>query len=113
MDYGKYRYEQTKREREARHHSHHIKTKEIKYRPNVGEHDFQYKLRHIIDFLQHGHRVKVTCYYRGREMAHQEIGQELIERVVQEVAEYGAVEVPAKKMGNTYSVTLGPVRSKK
>ena len=110
LDFGKYRYEQTKREKEARHHSHKVKTKEIKLRPNIGTHDYDYKKNHVIDFLKHGDRVKVTCFYRGREMAHQEIGRELVNKMVDEVQEYGAVESPPKKMGNTFSVVLGPVK---
>ena len=111
LDYGKYRFEQTKREREARHHSHKVKTKEIKLRPNIGEHDYEYKKNHVLEFLQHGDRVKVTCFYRGREMAHIEIGQELVRRLISEVEEFGAVESPPRKMGHTYSVVLGPVKS--
>jgi len=113
LDFGKYRYEQTKREKEARHHSHKVKTKEIKLRPNIGEHDYEYKKKHVIEFLQHGDRVKVTCFYRGREMAHQEIGRELVKRMVAEVEEFGAVENQPKKMGNTFSVVLGPVKNAK
>ena len=113
LDYGKYRYEQTKREKEARHHSHKIKLKEIKFRPNIGKHDYEYKKKHVIEFLEHGDKVKVTCYYRGREMAHQEIGRELVNRLVSEVDEYGAVESQPKKMGNMYSVVLGPVKTNK
>jgi len=79
-------------------------------RPNIGTHDYDYKKNHVIDFLQHGDRVKVTCFYRGREMAHQEIGRELVNKMIGEVEEYGAVESPPKKMGNTFSVVLGPVK---
>lgn len=113
MDYGKYRYEQTKREKEARQHSHHVKTKEIKFRPSIGQHDYDYKVKHVIDFLKDGHRVKVTCFYRGREMVHQELGRELVDKIIDEVSDYGAVEVDAKKLGNTYSVIIGPVKAKK
>ncbi len=112
MDYGKYRYEQTRREREARQHSHQIKTKEVKLRPSTSEHDYQTKKNHVVDFLQHGHRVKLTCFFKGRENAHVDIGVELVNRFTSEVAEFGAVEVQAKKLGNTYSCMLGPVRSK-
>jgi len=112
LDYGKYRYEQTKREKEARHHSHQVKTKEVKFRPNIGEHDYEYKKNHVVQFLEHGDRVKVTCFYRGREMAHREIGRELVHRLTDEVQEHGAVEVPPKRMGHTYSVVIGPVRAK-
>jgi translation initiation factor IF-3 len=112
MDYGKYRYEQTKREREARHHSHHVKTKEVKFRPSIGEHDFEYKRNHIIEFLQQGHRVKVTCFHRGREAAHQEIGQEKLKQLIEDMDEYGAIEMPLKRMGSSYSVIFGPKKAK-
>jgi len=112
LDYGKYRYEQTKRSKEAKHHSHKIKTKEIKFRPNVGEHDYEYKKNHVVKFLQHGDRVKVICFYRGRENAHKELGVELLNRLIKEVEEFGVIDIPPRKMGATYSVVLGPVKSK-
>lgn len=112
MDYGKYRYEQTKREREARQHSHQVRTKEIKFRPSISEHDYETKKNHVINFLQDGHRVKLTCYYRGRENAHQEMGVELLNRFVNEVSAYGAVEQGMKRMGSVYTVILGPLRGK-
>ena len=112
MDYGKYRYEQTKREREARHHSHQTKTKEVKFRPNISEHDYETKKRHVIEFLDEGDRVKVSCFYRGREAAHAELGVELVNRLIAEVAEHGAVEMPGKRMGPAYSTVLGPLKSR-
>jgi translation initiation factor IF-3 len=111
MDYGKYRYEQTKREREARHHSHQTKTKEVKFRPNISEHDYETKKRHVVEFLQEGDRVKVSCFYRGREAAHAELGVQLVERLIEEVAEFGAVEMPGKRVGPAYSTVLGPRKS--
>ena len=112
MDYGKYRYEQTKRERDARHHSHQVKTKEVKFRPSIGEHDFEFKRNHIVEFLDSGHRVKVTCFHRGREAAHQEIGQALLEKLVDGIQEHGMVEMPLKKVGSSYSVVFGPRKAK-
>ena len=113
MDYGKYRYEQTKREKEARHHGHQVKTKEIKMRPNIGDGDFCTKRNHIIAFLEEGDRVKIICFFRGRENAHQEIGVQLLEKLLKEIAAHGAPEGMPRKMGNTYSVTVGPVHAKK
>ena len=112
MDYGKYRYEQTKRSKEAKSHSHKTKTKEIKFRPNVGEHDYDYKKNHVIKFLKKGDRVKVICYYRGRENAHKELGVKLINKLIKEVEEFGAIDIPPKRMGATFSVVLGPIKSK-
>ena len=89
-----------------------IKTKEIKFRPNVGEHDYEYKKNHVIKFLKHGDRVKIICFYRGREIAHKELGVQLVDRLIKEVEEFGVIDTPPRRMGNTYSVVLGPVKSK-
>lgn len=112
MDYGKYRYEQTKREREARHHSHQTKTKEVKFRPSISDHDYTTKKAHAVKFLQEGHRVKLTCFFRGRENAHHDLGIQLANRFVQEIKEFGAIETPGRQMGPTYTIILGPVKSK-
>jgi translation initiation factor IF-3 len=112
MDYGKYRYEQTKREREARHHSHQTRTKEVKFRPNISDNDYDTKKRRVVEFLDEGDRVKVSCFYRGREAAHAELGVQLVERLVREVAEHGAVEMQGRRMGPAYSTILGPLKSK-
>lgn len=111
MDYGKYRYEQTKREREARQNSHQVKTKEVKFRPSIGDHDFEYKKRRIIEFLQQGCRVKVTCFHKGREAAHQNIGQEKLQMLVNQLEEYGAIEMALKRAGANYSIIFGPKKS--
>lgn len=112
MDYGKYRYEQTKREREARHHSHQTRTKEVRFRPSISEHDYETKKNQVIEFLHEGHRVKVTCFHKGRENAHQEMGVELLNRFVTEIGPHGAVEQTMKRMGSAYTVMLGPLRGK-
>ncbi len=82
MDYGKYRYQQSKRAKESRKHQHTVTVKEIKYRPKIDDHDFQTKTNHVRAFLQDGDKVKVTIMFRGREMAHPEFGREILERVV-------------------------------
>jgi translation initiation factor IF-3 len=112
MDYGKFRFEQTKREREARHHSHQVKTKEVKIRPSISDHDYATKQGHAIEFLKEGHRVKLTCFFRGRENAHHELGVALVNRFIGEVKDFGAVETPGKQFGNIYTTVLGPVKSK-
>lgn len=112
MDYGKFRFEQTRREREARHHSHQVKTKEVKIRPSISDHDYTTKQGQTIAFLKEGHRVKLTCFFRGRENAHHEMGVALVNRFIGEVKEFGAVETPGKQFGNIYTTVLGPVKSK-
>lgn len=83
MDYGKYRYEQKRRARESRKHQHTVSVKEIKYRPKIDKHDFDFKTNHVREFLAEGNKVRITIMFRGREMAHQEFGREIIQRVVE------------------------------
>ena len=83
MDYGKYKYQQSKREKESRKHQTVIHVKEVKYRPKIDDHDFDYKTNHVREFLTEGNKVKVTITFRGREMAHPEFGQQILARVVE------------------------------
>ncbi len=101
MDLGKYKYEQKKRESEARKKQQVIEVKEIKFRPNTDTHDYDVKMRSIVKFLQGGDKVKVTLRFRGREMAHQRLGLELLNRVKEDVegAEIGIVEQMPKLEG--------------
>ena len=92
MDFGKYQYQEQKRAREARKHQKVIEVKEIKFRPKVDEHDYQFKKKHIERFLDDGDKVKATIFFRGREMAHPEIGRRILERLVEELAEVAIAE---------------------
>jgi translation initiation factor IF-3 len=83
MDYGKYLYQQAKRAKESKKHQHTVSLKEIKYRPKIDIHDFDYKTNHVREFLSEGNKVKVTVMFRGREMAHPEFGKDILERVVE------------------------------
>ena len=83
MDYGKYKYQQSKRVKESRKHQTIIQVKEVKYRPKIDDHDFDYKTNHVREFLQEGNKVKVTITFRGREMAHPEFGQQILARVIE------------------------------
>ena len=87
MDFGKYQYQEQKRAREARRHQKVIEVKEIKFRPKVDEHDYQFKKKHIERFLADGDKVKATVFFRGREIAHPEIGRRILERLLEELAE--------------------------
>jgi len=82
MDYGKYRYQQKKRARESKKNQHTVTLKEIKYRPKIDQHDYEYKTNHVREFLKEGNKVKVTIMFRGREMAHPEFGKEILEQVL-------------------------------
>ena len=111
MDYGKYRYQQSKRTKESKKNQHTVTVKEVKYRPKIDEHDFNYKTQHVRDFLSAGNKVKVTIMFRGREMAHPEYGQEIIQRVVHDVQDLVANEVDPKRCkleGRQMSLVLSP-----
>jgi translation initiation factor IF-3 len=110
VEYGKYKYEQEKKERESRKHQHAGKMKEIKLRLNIDDHDYQTKLNHMRDFLQENMKVKVSVFFRGRENAHPEFGQELMQRVIRDVQGAGHAEVPPKQMGKSIHMMLAPVR---
>ena len=108
MDFGRYQYQEQKRARTAKKHQKVIEVKEIKFRPKVDEHDYQFKKKHIERFLAEGDKVKATVFFRGREIAHPEIGRRILERLVQEVNELAVAENMPRLEGNTMHVILGP-----
>jgi len=108
MDFGKYKYEQQKRESEARKKQKIIEIKEIKFRPGTDVHDYEVKMRSVYKFLENGDKVKITMRFRGREMAHQNLGRELLERVADDVKELGKVENMPKIEGRQMTMMIGP-----
>ncbi|MBD3678328.1 MAG: translation initiation factor IF-3 [Rhodobacteraceae bacterium] len=108
MDYGKFKYEQQKRESEARKKQKIIEVKEVKFRPNTDTHDYEVKMRNVFKFLENGDKVKVTLRFRGREMAHQDLGRDLLERVAEDVQEVGKVENMPKMEGRQMVMMIGP-----
>lgn len=108
MDFGKFKYEQQKRDAEARRKQKTIDVKEIKLRPNTDEHDYQVKLRAALRFLGEGNKVKVTLRFRGREMAHQQLGLELLNRVAADIGEIGKVESMPKLEGRQMIMVTSP-----
>jgi translation initiation factor IF-3 len=109
MDFGKYKYEQQKRESEAKKKQKVIDVKEVKFRPNTDQHDYDVKMRNVMKFLEKGDKVKVTLRFRGREMAHQNLGRELLQRVAEDVKEVGKVENMPKMEGRQMIMMIGPV----
>ena len=101
MNSGKFFYQQSKRESEARKHQKHIQVKEVKFRVKIDEHDFQFKKRNVERFLREGNKVKSTVIFRGREAVHSEIGRAILIRLAQELTEVANVEVPARQEGMT------------
>lgn len=112
MDYGKVLFEQKKQRAAAKKNQVRTQVKEIKFRPGTEEGDYQVKLRNLIRFLEHGDKAKVTLRYRGRELAHQEIGMELLKRVETDLAEYGTVEQFPKMEGRQLTMVLAPKKKK-
>jgi translation initiation factor IF-3 len=106
MDFGKYQYQEQKRTREARKHQKVIEVKEIKFRPKVDEHDYQFKKKHIERFLADGDKVKATIFFRGREMAHPEIGRRILERLIEELADVAVPESLPRMEGKTMDTIL-------
>ena len=112
MDYGKYKYQQSKRLQQAKKKQKVISVKEIKLRPKTEEHDYQFKSQHVRRFLQDGHKAKVTVVFRGREMAHQELGMKILERIQQDTVEVAIVEQHAKREGRQLLMVLSPKKTK-
>lgn len=108
LDYGKYKYEAQKRANEARKKQKIIEVKEIKLRPNIDEHDYQVKMRNVFKFLNAGDKVKVTLRFRGREMAHQELGAKILTRVRNETDELAKVEAMPKMEGRQMIMVIAP-----
>lgn len=113
INYGKFRYDQTKRERESKKSQHQVKIKEIKLKPNIGSHDLETKQEHARAFLVKGNKVKVTCAFRGREMAHPEIGEKLMQKFCEDLEDVATPEAPLKMFGRLLIVVLAPGGKKK
>jgi translation initiation factor IF-3 len=113
MNFGKFRYDQSKREKENKKASHQIKVKEIKLKPNIDIHDLETKTRHARDFLAGGNKVKITCTFRGREMMHPEIGEKIVQNMCQQLEDISIAESPPKMMGRMLLVVLAPGAKKK
>jgi translation initiation factor IF-3 len=111
VDYGKFKYEAAKHDKDKKNSS--SKLKEIKFRVNISDHDYETKLRHGEDFLDKGNKVRVQLQYRGREMAHQELGMQLMARVKRDLATMAAVEQEPKTMGKNVTMTLAPLPANK
>ena len=111
MDYGKYLYQQEKREREAKKHQHQITVKEVKFRINVDDHDYETKKNHVLRFLGEGDKVKATIFFRGREMTRQGLGREILERLITDIGEKGVVEFRPRQEGNTLHLILAPPKA--
>jgi translation initiation factor IF-3 len=112
MNFGKFAYQQNKRKAAAKKKQKQIQLKEVKFRPVTEEADYQVKLRNTIRFLQNGDKAKITLRFRGREMSHPELGMQLLERIIADMAEYGLVEQRPKMEGRQMIMVIGPKKQK-
>jgi translation initiation factor IF-3 len=109
MDYGKFKYEEQRKAREARKKQHHVQLKEVKMRPGIEDHDFEFKTRHARRFLEEGNKVKLTMMFRGRQMAHPEIGRQVLEKVSGLLADIAKVESAPMMEARAMTMVLAPV----
>jgi translation initiation factor IF-3 len=112
MDYGKFKYEQTQKEKLARKHQTKVEIKEIKFRPKIDKHDYETKKKHVIRFLDGGAKVKVTIMFRGREMAHPELGLNILEKLAAELGETAIIETQPKIEGRNMHMLIAPTKKK-
>lgn len=113
INFGKFRYDQTKREKESKKSQHQIKVKEVKLKPNIDAHDLATKLRHAREFISKGNKVKITCMFRGREMVHPEFGERIVRQMCADLEDLATPESPPKMFGRTLTVVLAPGVKKK
>jgi translation initiation factor IF-3 len=110
VDYGHYQYEQKKKAHDAKKKQHVVQVKELKFRPNTDDHDYDFKMKHAIRFLQEGNRVKAVVQFRGREIAHADLGKKLLMRFAADLTAYGAVEGQPRMEGRNAHVLISPVK---
>jgi translation initiation factor IF-3 len=109
MDFGKYKYEQSKKQKQSKKKQHAASVKEVKLRPKTEEHDYQFKKRHAEEFLEKNHKVKFTLMFRGRELDHKERGQRMLDRMAEDLAHVGTVEREARFEGRIMVMYMAPI----
>jgi translation initiation factor IF-3 len=110
MDYGRFRYEEQRKERDARKKQHHVQLKEVKMRPGIEDHDFDFKVKHARRFLEEGNKVKLTMMFRGRQLAYPEIGKQVLSRAAEVVADVGKVESEPRLEARAMSMVIAPLK---
>lgn len=108
MNFGKFRYDQTKREKESKKTQHQIKVKEVKFKPNIDSHDLETKLKQARQFIEKGNKIKLTCTFRGREMIHTEIGEQVMRKFCAALEDVATPDAPLKMMGRSMTTVLSP-----
>ena len=111
MDHGKFKYEQARAAREARKKQHTVQVKEVKFRPGIEEHDYEFKTRHARRFLEEGNKVRLTMMFRGRQITHSELGLEVLKRVSKDLSDIGKVESPPSFEGRVMFMVMAPIKT--
>jgi translation initiation factor IF-3 len=109
IDFGKFRYQLTKKDKENKKAQHQVKVKEIKLRPNIDIHDLNTKITHAKDFLQKGNKVRIICMFRGRQMLHIDLGNKVLDSFIDQLKEFSSVEAPSKLLGRNLTAVLAPL----
>lgn len=112
MDYGKFKYEAARKAREAKKKQHSIQLKEVKFRPGIEDHDYDFKIRHARRFLEEGNKVKLTMMFRGRQLSHPELGLEVLQRVTEDLQDLSKVEMQPLREGRTMTMVLAPLATR-
>ena len=112
MDYGKHKYKASKKAHEAKKNQKVVHVKEVKFRPNTDQHDFDFKMKHVHRFLENGDKAKVVIFFKGREIVHREFGQKVLERVAEQTEDIAIIEQSAKQEGRTLVMVLAPKNTK-
>ena len=113
VDFGHYQYEMKKKQHEAKKKQHVVQVKELKFRPNTDDHDYEFKKNHAIRFLQEGNRVKAVVQFRGREIAHADLGKKLLSRFAEDLSGYGSIEAAPRMEGRNAHILISPSKSAK
>ncbi len=111
VDFGHYQYDQKKKQHDAKKKQHVVQVKELKFRPNTDDHDYEFKMKHAIRFLQEGNRVKAVVQFRGREIAHADLGKKLLMRFASDLTTYGAVESQPRLEGRNAHILISPIKA--
>lgn len=112
IDFGKYKYEQQKRDKSQKKNQHVSLLKEIRFHPNTDTHDFEFKTKHAVNFIEEGHKVKAVVVFKGREMAYKEQGEELLQRFIERIQDIAKIESEMKLEGRNMSVIIAPLKIK-
>jgi translation initiation factor IF-3 len=113
MDYGEYTYQEKKKKNEAKKKQHRMEVKEVKFRPNTDDHDYNFKKNHALRFLKDGNKVKAVVFFRGREITHSDLGQKILASLAKDVADFGEMEGRPRLEGRQMHVIIGPRKNKK